>query len=407
MSNKYFDIKDTLYNITEKYAEAIELLISVGFDNIKDENLRKSFGQSISLENALKLKKINVENFVEQLVERIEANNNGVSEASDKKDSVKIVGVLPCPVRVPLTENFESWVAEQNFDFNLDYELKAASVGIGWIKDALKEQSEDALPDLFMSAGFELFFDKDLFGKYKAKNIFEDITGIDHYNSDFHNTDIELMDPNKQYSIVGTVAAVIVVNHEELNGRKAPTSWEDILDEEFENSVSLPVMDLDLFNSILLNIYKNYGEEGIRKLGRSLKKSLHPSEMVKLQIKVSDKPAVTIMPYFFTKMLREDSPMVPVWPKDGAIISPIFMLSKKEKATQLKPIVDFFASKKVGEILSHDGRFPSVHPEVDNLLPKENKYMWLGWDFINEHDISALIRKCEEIFHNATKGVER
>lgn len=407
MSNKYFDIKDTLFDITEKYTEAIELLISVGFDNIKDENLRKTFGQSISLENALKLKKINVENFVEQLVERIEANNNGVSEASDKKDSVKIVGVLPCPVRVPLTENFESWVAEQNFDFNLDYELKAASVGIGWIKDALKEQSEDAVPDLFMSAGFELFFDKELFGKYKAKNMFEDITGIDNYNSDFHNVDIELMDPNKQYSIIGTVAAVIVVNHEELNGRKAPTSWEDILSEEFENSVSLPVMDLDLFNSILLNIYKNYGEEGIRKLGRSLKKSLHPSEMVKLQIKVSDKPAVTIMPYFFTKMLKEGSPMVAVWPKDGAIISPIFMLSKKEKATQLKPIVDFFASKKVGEILSHDGRFPSVHPEVDNLLPKENKYMWLGWDFINEHDISALIRKCEEIFHNATKGVER
>jgi len=36
------------------------------------------------------------------------------------------------------------------------------------------------------------------------------------------------------------------------------------------------------------------------------------------------------MPYFFTWMVREGSPMELVWPKDGAIISPIFMLTKKE-----------------------------------------------------------------------------
>ena len=95
-----------------------------------------------------------------------------------------------------------------------------------------------------------------------------------------------------------------------------------------------------------------------------------------------------------------------VWPKDGAIISPIFMLSRKDTKAKTKPIVDFFASKQTGEILSHKGKMPSVNPEVDNMIRAENKYMWLGWDFIKENDISSLIKKCEGIFNEALKGAQ-
>ena len=407
MKNKYFDAKDTLYEITEKYSEALELLISVGFDNIKDENMRKIFGKSISLEDALKLKKINIETFVEQLIEKIQNNEEISNKLSSKKDMVKISGVLPCPVRVPLIEAFENWLANKKFDFNIAYELKAASMGINWLKDILENQSEKELPDIFISAGFDLFFDKKLFGKYKSQDIFEDLTDFDKYNEDFHNDYIKLEDPNKQYSILGVVPAVFLVNQEELNGRKIPSSWEDILKDEFENSVSLPIGDFDLFNAILLNIYKKYGEEGVKKLGRSLQRSMHPSEMVKSHIKEYDKPAVTIMPYFFSKMVKRGSPMVSIWPKDGAIISPIFMLSKKDKKEKIKPIVDFFASEEVGEILSHNGKFPSVNPNVNNMITKENKYMWIGWDYIQGNDISNLIRECENIFNDAIKGDDR
>jgi len=156
----------------------------------------------------------------------------------------------------------------------------------------------------------------------------------------------------------------------------------------------------------LLNINKRYGEEGVEKLGRNLLRSMHPSEMVKSHIKNAEKPIVTTMPYFFTKMTKNGGPMKAVWPSDGAIISPIFMLSKKNKARDLKPFVDFFASKEVGEILSHKGRFPSVNPDVDNMIASRQKYMWLGWDYINKNDIGKLIVKCEKLFNQAAGGVE-
>jgi ABC-type Fe3+ transport system substrate-binding protein len=390
------NIKDTLFNITEKHKEAAELLISLGFDNLKDDNLRKIFGSSISLENALKSKKINADAFVARLIERIEENK---TVQNKYKETIRITGVLPCPVKVPLMETFEKWLGEQNFDFNLNYDLKAASMGIDWIKDDLK--NSEKVPDLFISAGFDLFFDKNLLGKYKSENLFIDITGIQKYNDDF--SDYNLEDPSGQYSMLGIVPAVFLVNKDELKGRKIPESWEELISGEFENNVSLPISDFDLFNALLLNMYKIYGEDGIRKLARIFQKNMHPSEMVKSHMK-RERPAITIMPYFFTWMVREGSPMELVWPKDGAIISPIFMLSKEETKNKTKTIVDFFASKEAGEILSHKGKMPSVNPEVDNQIPKENKYIWLGWDFIKENDISSLIKKCENIFNETLKG---
>lgn len=393
------DIKDTLFNITEKHKEALDLLISLGFDSLKDDNLRKVFGSSISLENALKSKKINADEFVTRLMERIEENKSAQKKF---KDTIRITGVLPCPVKVPLMETFEKWLSEQNFDFNLNYDLKAASMGIDWIKDEMKNSVN--VPDLFISAGFDLFFDKNLLGKYKSENLFEDITGIQKYNDDFSEYNLE--DPSCQYSMLGIVPAVFLVNKDELKGRKIPQSWEELMSGEFENNVSLPISDFDLFNALLLNIYRLYGEEGIRKLARIFQKNMHPSEMIKSHMK-RERPAITIMPYFFTWMVREGSPMELVWPKDGAIISPIFMLTKKETKDKTKKIADFFASKEAGEILSHKGKMPSVNPEVDNQIPKENKYIWLGWDFIKENDISNLIKKCENIFNETLKEMTK
>jgi len=123
--------------------------------------------------------------------------------------------------------------------------------------------------------------------------------------------------------------------------------------------------------------------------------------MVKSDRKKQDRPIVTIMPYFFTKMAKEGGSMKAVWPADGAIISPIFMLSKKEKQEKLQPVIDFFAGEDVGKVLSHSGLFPSINPEIDNNIPEENKFMWLGWDYIYNNDISSLITHCENVFESA------
>ena len=409
--NTYFDRKDTLHQLIQKYPVVLDLLISSGLDNLKNTAMLETLGKTITLEQALMMKKLNVDAFEEKLLEAIHQQEQNADSALNKKQekkqaSITIQGVLPCPIRIPLLEGFEGWLNDQEEDIreSVDYHLQAASMGVDFIKDQVKQSdSSQVLADLFISAGFDLFFDKTLIGRYKEQGVFGDLTDWKHYNSDFENEKISLKDPKHQYSMLAVVAAVFLVNQEELGDRKMPESWEDILSPEFENAVSLPIGDFDLFNAILLNIYKRHGEEGIKKLGRSLLQSMHPSEMVKSHTKKINKPVVTIMPYFFTKMTKRGGPMVAVWPEDGAVISPIFMLSKVENKEKLKPFIDFFSSKQVAEILSHQGLFPSVHPEVDNLMDPNNPYMWLGWDFIEMNDMGVLIKELEALFHQSVQ----
>ncbi|MDZ7777866.1 MAG: ABC transporter substrate-binding protein [Bacteroidales bacterium] len=215
----------------------------------------------------------------------------------------------------------------QESGLQIDYELKAASMGLDWLKEELAPQPEpEALSDLFISAGFDLFFDDALMGHYKKQGVFKDLTGLNKLNPDFDDTSIDLKDPKGHYSMLAVAFGRIF--------DKQPRAWrtggsahlERPAKPEFENSVSLPIGDFDLFNAILLTMYKYYGEEAVAQLGRTLLQSMHPAEMVRSNVKNIQRPAITIMPYFFTKTVKEGSPMQAVWPEDGAIISPIFML---------------------------------------------------------------------------------
>ncbi|PSJ30874.1 iron ABC transporter substrate-binding protein [Peptostreptococcus russellii] len=402
--NKYFSVNDKVYNIVEKNPKAIDFLISNGFEQFEDRGMFEKMSKNVSLSMALKLKKMNVDLFEERLVSFLEGETDSVDKAlvgKVKKENadINIEGVLPCPIRIPLLEGFESWLEENKnkLDYSIDYELKSANMGLDWIKDQVKTGDVNQIADVLMSAGFDLFFDKELMGQFSDQDVFEAFT--DEINSDFCNDYIDLRDPQKKYLITGVVPAVFLVNKDELNGRKIPTKWEDILSEEFEDSVAVPMGDLDLFNALVVTLYKDYGMDGISRLARSYMKNLHPAQMVKAKGKTkSTNPAVSIIPYFFTQMLSGEN-QVAVWPEDGAVISPIFMIAKKEKKEKIQPIIDFFMSKEIGEIFSANGKFPSTNKEVDNGLKEDQKFKWVGWDFIEKRDIGALLKELEAKFN--------
>jgi ABC-type Fe3+ transport system substrate-binding protein len=409
----YFEKTSTLLEITEKYPLTIPVFTSNGFTHMSDPEKRKLFGKSVSLEMALMLRQLDYSTFERFLIEAIEApqNNTDATLAAAERDEqaeLNVVGLLPCPVRLPLLEEFNRFIEEFKVEHKtrINYELKAASMGLDWVQNNIEGvTAEDQLPDLFISAGFEMFFDKKKIGQFKKRGVFRDLTGMDLFNPSFDGLGLE--DPQGHFSLIGVVPAVFLINLKELetlSGKPSvPRSWEDLMDPVFENRISLPVGDFDLFNGILLNIHKKYGDGGVERLGRSLLESLHPSQMVKSDRMKENKPVVTIMPYFFTKMVKEGGSMEAVWPEDGAIISPIFMLSKEEKQKKLQPVIDFFAGEEVGTILSHKGLFPTTHPGVDNRLPGQSPFMWLGWDYIESHDISELISHCESVFERSVK----
>ncbi len=399
------NLKDTLFDIISKYPEVKDYFVNYGLNQIKNETQLKTIGKKITLEQIISSKKLNKELFIKGLEEIIDSENVDKTLLSTKKTDEKLIsltGVLPCPVRIPLLEKLETFIEENNYKDKISYELKAASSGLDWL---MKDLKEGKIADIFLSAGFDLFFDKNHIYKLKQEGMFKNLLEYDCLNKDFENDEISLNDPKGDYSVISVVPAVFLVNKKVLGDKKAPESWEELLSGKYENSVSLPIGDFDLFNAILLNIYNKYGLEKIKVLGKTLLKSMHPSEMV-VSNRAMVSPAITIMPYFFTKMVKEGGVMQAIWPSDGAIISPIFMVTKRDKENEIKDIAKFFGSKEIGEILSHTGLFPSTHPKIDNKIPSQNKYMWVGWDFIENNDIAKLLDLCIKTFNESAGGVK-
>ncbi len=410
--NPYFSLSDKVFDVTERYPELIELLAANGFENLRNDMMRKTIGKTISVETAVRSKHFDPAAFERQMVETIAqqkpALSSGLGEARQNEPSgeLKLSGVLPCPIRVQLLEKLDGWLSRQKTKVN--YELQAASMGLDWLREQFLSGEADAfgLSDVYLSAGFSLFFDQKLADRYMRQGVFADLTGMQRLNRCFDNDAIDLKDPRRQYSIIGVVPAIFMVNTELLGDRPFPESWADLMRPEFGNTIALPMQDLDLFNAVLLGIYSRYGEEGVSKLGRGLRTSMHPAQMIKSAgRKQDDAPVITVMPYFFSWMAKEGGPMRAVWPKDGAIVSPIFLLTKASSREKSQPLVDFLSSKEMGEVLSANGKFPSTHPEVDNGLSAEQTFLWPGWDYIHSHDIGALLAKTAHIFFDAAGGV--
>jgi len=400
----------TVKEVLDRWPATLDVFVANGFENFRDEKQRNAVGAFLKLERAAQTKKYDLDNFLTLLQDKIDEELNQVDvtmKTTEKAGSqVNVSGLLPCPVRLPLLEGFDAFIEKYTAETGntVSYKLEAASVGANWIEENIKGIEDAAdLPDIFLSAGFETFFDQKAIGHFKDEGVFTDITG-DAVNPDF--ADIDIKDPKKDYSIISAVPAVFMVNHDVLGDRPVPRRWSDLLKPEYEQQVALPVGDFDLFNAILLALHKEHGDEGIKKLGRCMLKSMHPSQMVKNAKRVAEeKPIVTIMPYFFTKMAKMVKSLEIVWPEDGAVLSPIFMLTKKATIERVKPIAEYLASQPVGEILAQKGLFPSVHPDVDNQLEGNHPWKWVGWDYIYQNDIGALIKQTTQIFEDSMNEV--
>jgi ABC-type Fe3+ transport system substrate-binding protein len=146
----------------------------------------------------------------------------------------------------------------------------------------------------------------------------------------------------------------------------------------------------------MLPFYKDHGFQAIKTLARNIKAGKHPAQMVKLAASgKKEAAAVYIMPYFFAKTIRKREAEI-VWPQDGAIASPVFLLVKHDKIKKHRALLDFLMSEKTGTMLK--GRFfPSVNPKVKNDFPEPVK--WLGWDFLLGHDIGKLKEDIRNTFN--------
>jgi len=405
----------TLQAIADAFPETIPVFVDLGFPQMADPSRRAAMGARITLARAAEAKGRDAADLLANLRDAVrEARRSAdltLAAADESRmfpdtGDVRVAGLLPCPVRIPLLETFDAAAraVEEKHGVSVGYRLAAASVGMDVVeKEMARLKTEADLPDIFLSAGFEAFFDHRNLRRFKDAGVFADRSWSET-NAAFAGLDIK--DPDGHFSMIGAVPAIFLVDTQQLDaGEPVPRTWSDLLDPRLERRVALPVGDFDLFNGILLTLWKHYGDDGVRALARNLMRSLHPSQAAgRFKANRGEVPAVSVIPYFFSRMAKLNPKVEIVWPADGAVLSPIFMLERADAGAAARELADVFLSREAGEILAHKGLFPSLHPEVVNELPDPAPWLWLGWDFVREHDLGVMIPRMLEIFHGATEA---
>ncbi len=409
MNSTSISSDSTIFEVTEKYPATIRVLVESGFPKMGDPAKRRAQGKSLTISAAATLRKLDLDQLLAKLTNAAleEQQQEDVTLAKTEEirllppGDIRVSGLLPCPVRLPILEAVRELAQKmaQEKDQTLGWSLAAASVGAGLNDQIAQVQDESELPEIFISAGFESFFDHKNFRRFKDANLFTDVAPPGQ-NACFG--DLQLRDPEGHFTLLGVVPAIFLLNRSLLEeGEPEPRTWADVLHPRFTGRIALPVGDFDLFNGLLLHVHRHFGEDGLRALSRNMLVALHPSQTVgRFAGKQIKPPTISIIPYFFSRMTLKSEVITTVWPEDGAVISPIFMLVKRSALPRAQEVADLFLSRKVGEVLAHKGLFPVLNPEVDNKLPPGSTFSWMGWDYMREHDLGRLIPEINRIFND-------
>ncbi len=383
---------ENLLQIAELNSDFIAVFEQHGLGKyFKSENLIKT-GRFVRLSTLLKSNNINSEHFINTL-------NQSISEKqkiSDKEnETLHFSAMLPCGLRNPFKEFTESYLEENKELFkDLNYMLEGnVNHELSYYPMLDNISDENELPDVIMASDINNFFHRPFINKFIEKDIFE---AVEPYIPNKYLQKEGFADPNKNYTMYTANMLVIVVDKKKLGDRKIPKKWSDLLQPIFENSIIMRGEDDFFCNAVMLPFYKDHGFEAIKILANNIKGGMHPAEMVKLAESNDEKGVpIYIMPYFFAKRIKDKDVEI-VWPEDGAIASPVFLLVKKKKKEQHKELLHFLFSKEVSELLKKR-HFPAIHPDIDHKeFPKPVK--WLGWDFLNNHYIGKLKEDIQDTF---------
>jgi ABC-type Fe3+ transport system substrate-binding protein len=384
-----------ILTLAERYPELVAEFEKMGMGSyFKKDNLER-IGRYTQLGTLLKTAKIDAHLFIQSLNKKIEAREQILTgEKTRIQPLMNLMAMLPCGLRNPFKEFLDAHLIENKTRYEgLKYQAEGnVNHELSYYPKLDKVQSISEMPDIMIASDVNNFFHRPFMERFVEKGYFQTFYP---YIPNPYLEKCSYADPSGNFTMFTSNMLVMAVDKTKLGNASLPQKWEDILAPAFEQKIVMRGEDEFFCNAIMLPLFKDAGFDAIRAIAHNIKTGKHPSEMVKMAESGKEEASVYIMPYFFAKKIK--SPNVElVWPTDGAITSPVFMLVKKEALDKHRALLNFLLSKEMGDMLV-DRHFPSIHPDVDNSsFPAPVK--WLGWDFLGKHDVGKLKNEIQDVF---------
>jgi ABC-type Fe3+ transport system substrate-binding protein len=384
----------TVDEICQTYNGSLSVFIENGFSQFKDEDFFGKVAPFLNLRQALAGRGIDEKQFL-SLLKPFE--DNGSFQDYEIHDRFPpFVALLPCGLRNPFMKLFENFTqsAGNNFESMIEGNVNHELSYYDYIDQV---DSIDSLPDLMITSDINSLFHSNFQEKFINEHYFSPAPPMVNPLYDCS----KMTDPEGKYSFIACNILVLAVDHERLGRRPVPERWEDLMDPLYENSLGIRGEDNFYCHSVTLPFYLLYGKESMAKLERSIHSCYHPAEMVKaLNSKKEDRPAMFILPLFFAEKITDRERVSILFPEEGALTSPVSYFVKKEKARELKSLLDFLQSNEVAE-LCEGLHCPAAYSEKSTSIPQDVPLYWIGWDTVRNSDMGEIKKKIDKLFIEA------
>ncbi len=398
------DASSNIKDIIEQYPETLPVFATSGFWANEKEELSNVLEDGLILKSALKLKGINQKIFIKRLEEKISHKLEKLEELSQAEaDSPAIkynfIGYTYCPMKLTFKDFFEAALSKylaKTGDTNFNYYIPSGCSGDDPCSDIWKAESIEQLPDVIASVGFGDFFREEFVERFINKGYFRTIE-YTHLNQAFVSSGIP--DPDNCYTVYSVFPLVMLLDKKRLGELPVPKQWSDLMNPAYINNIIIGASSGEVHEDLFLYIYKEYGEEGLKMLSKNIKTGWHASLMAKVAGTNSNEgAAIYVIPWMFAKSCPRTEATQVVWPIDGALTTPMYLLVKESAFGKYKVFVDFIIGSTYGK-LSANNYFPVLNGKVDNRLPEGAVLKWLGWDYIKAHSMEKLKKYVVNIFY--------
>lgn len=330
-------------------------------------------------------------------------NDNEIIE-SDVCQKSNFIGYTYCPLKLTFKECIEETVKNyqsETGDKDFRYYVPSGCSTEDPYDDIWKSQNIEQLPEVIASVGFGDFFRKEFVERFIHKGYFKAVPQPEIHSS---FSAAGLVDPNGWYTIYSVFPLVILIDKKKLGKLPEPKRWSDLLSPVYKNNIIIGASHGEFHEDLFLYMYKDYGDEGVVKISNNIKSGCHASQMAKMAGTNSNEgAAIYVIPWMFAKACPRHEATKVIWPEDGALVTPLYLLVKEIAYEKYKPIVECITGYDYGQKSAHN-YFPVMNAEVDNRLPEGAVFKWLGWDYIRSHSIHQRMEYVMNIFKEVWSG---
>lgn len=384
--------------ILHHYPQTRSVFEGHGLGGLVSEDGLRALAPFLTLATALRSRLIQTDAFLRLLQEVItvdEVLESPGLDHFDQQGELTLLALMPCGLKVPFGKAISTFI--EQFKAESGSEVRYAVEGnlnqeLSYYPYINTIETIDELPDIIVSADFNAFYGHKFYNRFVATGLMTGYGDI-HINQSF--SDCGIVDEQQHYTMIGVNPLVIVANLDEVGDRPLPTSWADVLDPMWDESLTLRGNSDFFCHAVLLPLYQKHGAQGLKQLAANVLQGMHPAQMVK-QIDSGAAGALYVMPEFFAHRVKHQERIKIIWPEDGALASPVTLQVKSSKIEQLKPILDYLTGPDLARALVN-ARFPVPHAEVEGDL-QQLPLLWVGWDQLRQRDLLELNAEIDSLF---------